>query len=319
MDNRKRAYIYFILSGIIFGLILFLSSSPKIPPIKTPELSEEEIIERIKNSPYIFLVISISITIFVAGIINIFIFLTRKLKRKPIWETNIQPHPWGPTLDKSAVLIFLVVSAIFSSQIIGEYMGGKINYTSQRLLLGLLLNLLLEITTIILVITFIYPRYIRFSLQSKHLYTSFRIYTALIVILLAIQILTEIILKSFNISPEPTLVVFLLTQLKNPFVLILLITQIIISGPIAEELFFRGFIFRLLRSKQNFWIASIISSAIFALLHQNAYNFIPLLLLSIYLSYIYEKTDSISYPILLHALHNFLNVILLFVQKDLIF
>ncbi len=51
----------------------------------------------------------------------------------------------------------------------------------------------------------------------------------------------------------------------------LAILVIVIVGPLAEELLFRGLLLDWLRQKMNAWMAAVILSAVFALLHNNGF------------------------------------------------
>lgn len=78
-----------------------------------------------------------------------------------------------------------------------------------------------------------------------------------------------------------------------------------IVAPIGEELFFRGFIFKNLRRSNRLFKSIIISSICFSLIHLPNYgNILPTLILGILCAYIFYKTKSIIYPIILHFLYN---------------
>ena len=93
-------------------------------------------------------------------------------------------------------------------------------------------------------------------------------------------------------------------------------------APIAEELYFRFFLYRTLREHSRV-LAVIISSTLFALWHTAAAIFIagdatqllstlPYLPLGIAFALTYEKTQNIKYPILLHIASNSISTLMLF-------
>lgn len=83
-----------------------------------------------------------------------------------------------------------------------------------------------------------------------------------------------------------------------------LFINVVILGPLLEEIFFRGIILNYLKKKYSILISILICSFLFALIHGNALliasSFIPGLLFS----FVYYKTDDLKYPILLHSLVN---------------
>jgi hypothetical protein len=79
-----------------------------------------------------------------------------------------------------------------------------------------------------------------------------------------------------------------------------------VVAPVAEELFFRGFVFGGLR-RHGFWPAAIVSGAVFGLAHVlgSPLGFIvPLAFLGMVLAFLYERTGSLYPPMALHALNN---------------
>ena len=80
---------------------------------------------------------------------------------------------------------------------------------------------------------------------------------------------------------------------------------------IAEELVFRGFLLRKIYDfKQNRNTAIIISATVFALVHFQILNLLPIFFMGLILGYVYYESKNILYPILLHFLFNASQVIL---------
>jgi hypothetical protein len=81
--------------------------------------------------------------------------------------------------------------------------------------------------------------------------------------------------------------------------------------PIAEELFFRGFLYTALRQHTTVWPAVAISSLIFAAGHYDAAGVIAAgLIMGIALALIYEYTHSLWASIAMHAINNTAAVVL---------
>ena len=79
-----------------------------------------------------------------------------------------------------------------------------------------------------------------------------------------------------------------------------------ILGPLGEEVFFRGYVFRFLRQKQSFFKAAIISAALFGLIHLDL-KMLPLLILhGFWYAKMTEKSGSIVPAYAAHMLKNLL-------------
>ena len=78
----------------------------------------------------------------------------------------------------------------------------------------------------------------------------------------------------------------------------------IIIAPLAEEIFFRGFVFGGLQQKYGWKTAAIFSSALFALAHMQLAVLIPTFLLGFVFAYLFHRTKSIWPGIILHFVVN---------------
>lgn len=94
--------------------------------------------------------------------------------------------------------------------------------------------------------------------------------------------------------------------------------MLVIVAPVAEELIFRGFMFRALREQMTFWPATILVSIAFGIAHGQWNVGIDTFALSIFLCGLREYSGSLWAPILLHAAKNLLAFTILFVYPDLI-
>ena len=85
----------------------------------------------------------------------------------------------------------------------------------------------------------------------------------------------------------------------------------VVLAPVGEEFFFRGLLFSTAKRygwRKTGWIGV---SFIFALIHLNAPTFLPLFVLALALTWLYEKTEGLLAPILAHSLFNLANLVLL--------
>jgi hypothetical protein len=83
---------------------------------------------------------------------------------------------------------------------------------------------------------------------------------------------------------------------------------IVALAPVAEETFFRGFMFGGLRRRAPFAVAALVSGAVFGLFHYtgpDTWGVVPqLAVLGIILAWVYERTGSLWPAIFLHTINN---------------
>jgi len=86
---------------------------------------------------------------------------------------------------------------------------------------------------------------------------------------------------------------------------VLIVFLAVVVAPLLEEMLFRGLFQTMIRSYlEQPWVAIIITSAIFASVHQNVTHWPALFMLAMGLGYAYEKSGSLFRPIFMHALFN---------------
>ena len=111
--------------------------------------------------------------------------------------------------------------------------------------------------------------------------------------------------------PEEQFAVTLLASTKSWGMRVYLGVFAVVLAPVAEEFIFRGMLYPFV--KQLGWprLAWIGVSFAFALIHDDAATFVPLFVLALALTWLYEKTDNLLAPIAAHSLFNGANLVLL--------
>ena len=93
----------------------------------------------------------------------------------------------------------------------------------------------------------------------------------------------------------------------------------IFLAPVAEEILFRGVMYPAIKQAGFPRLAMWGVSLLFACVHFNLVTFVPLLILALMLTVLYERTDNLLAPIAAHALFNALNFGLLYLfERQLI-
>jgi len=131
-----------------------------------------------------------------------------------------------------------------------------------------------------------------------------------------LQFLSVDVLTRAGWPPEEQLAVTLLANTKSWWMRVYLGAFAVVLAPVAEEFIFRGMLYPLV--KQLGWprLAWVGVSFAFALIHDDAATFVPLFVLALALTWLYEKTDNLLAPITAHALFNAANLVLLFFAQN---
>ena len=127
----------------------------------------------------------------------------------------------------------------------------------------------------------------------------------------SLQIISGKMLTHLGWPPEEQVVVTLLTNAKLWWMQIYLGVFAVVLAPVAEEFIFRGLLYPFIKQLGYPRAALVGISLVFALIHDDAAAFVPLFVLALALTWLYEKTDNLLAPITAHALFNAANLALL--------
>jgi membrane protease YdiL (CAAX protease family) len=133
----------------------------------------------------------------------------------------------------------------------------------------------------------------------------------LLPVALGLQQVSAVVLAKLGWPPENQFAVTLLAGTKSWGMRIYLGAFAVVLAPVAEEFIFRGMLYPFV--KQLGWprLAWFGVSFVFALIHDDAATFVPLFVLALALTWLYEKTDNLLAPIAAHSLFNAANLVLL--------
>ena len=124
-------------------------------------------------------------------------------------------------------------------------------------------------------------------------------YATLLGLGLIMSLLPQSWLDAFNQTNEAV-------EGANP---ILSFITVVILAPLFEEILCRGLILNTLRNVMPRWVAIVLSSAIFGVIHGNPIQFIYATVIGILLGYLYTKYESIIVPIICHLVFNLMSMI----------
>jgi membrane protease YdiL (CAAX protease family) len=154
-----------------------------------------------------------------------------------------------------------------------------------------------------------------FGLQGINMVRALGWTVIVVIVALALEFVYEIALQKIGWQPKAQTAVELLMDAPLWPTGIYMGIFTIVLAPAAEEFIFRGVLFPFI--KQLGWpkLAWFGVSFLFALIHGSLAILIPLFVLALALTWLYEKTDNLLAPIAAHSLFNTANLVVLLSQK----
>ena len=111
-----------------------------------------------------------------------------------------------------------------------------------------------------------------------------------------------------------------LVSFENNFEYLIGIIAIAIIPGFCEEYFFRGVLQKNLNLLlKNAHIAILLSSLLFSAFHLQFYGFFPRFFLGVFFGYLFYWSGSLMYPVIAHALNNFLSLTVFYAASSGIF
>jgi hypothetical protein len=141
-----------------------------------------------------------------------------------------------------------------------------------------------------------------------------------VVVLPLVEILHDVcvsVLTQLRWAPEDEAAVKMIAGASVLWLQVYLGLFTVLLAPVAEEFAFRGMLYPFF--KQLGWprLAWLGVNLLFALVHANVAAFLPLFVLGLVLTWLYEKTDNLLAPIAVHALFNAANFVVLQFREQL--
>lgn len=112
--------------------------------------------------------------------------------------------------------------------------------------------------------------------------------------------------------PPPQEVEKMLTGIKQGKDMLLPFISVSILAPVSEELYFRGMVYPVIRSRFGIRAALILSGLFFSVLHLDPYRLVPIWVGGIVLAYFYEKTGSLITSITAHSTWNTIMLLMMY-------
>lgn len=216
------------------------------------------------------------------------------------------------------IVLQIVLSVMISFHIVAlrllrgvEYDADKLEAWITSAQINMILIMLVNATIIVGVgIWYWYVRRVHQPVEAKDRYRKILAPRAIVTILLlafASQFVCNILMIAFqNMFPAvyEDYVKLADTMSLKTMAAPAMIAIVGIFGPIAEELVFRGMVFRTLRKGFPFAVAALLSGVCFGIYHMNWVQGVYASCLGVVLAFVYERTQSILGAILFHMFFN---------------
>lgn len=235
--------------------------------------------------------------------------------------TNTIQTTWnGPAfLRLMGILILLYSQTLLATRLL----GGQLKTDSQKVLLLITMQGVIYVFFLLLVRNFIREHSMDWNQSFGFRTTGLKtiIPTAMIAlsaVLIPVEVFTGITILIFKwmgwpMTPQPILEIF--ENIKNPAIKGGVILIAIAGAPLVEELLFRGILYPFLKNKFGFRNALWLTSFLFAAFHLHLPSLLPLFVLAVAFTLLYEWTGSLIAPILMHAGFNSMSLGLLLLKE----
>ncbi len=315
LTMKRNSYIALTVICILAIIFIQNFAVPARPAKETTPLFNPE---RIIDGPgrnALFTLGSFYLFLVLTGLVNLVIFGLKKYQKKPLITIKKIRYQFDLSEGAAAKVLLLITFLILVMYILPLTLKNYPHLFSANFLLGL--HAVLLIAEGCLILKYINLKSLGVNAGRKYTFLALRIYTTLLPLILIALVLNSLLLKKVGIASPHNPAVELFILLKSKLSLSLLGIQIILLAPIVEELFFRGFFYRLARREYGFGQSAVLVSLVFSLMHRTPQAILPLFVISLGLCYLYEKTQNIFSAIVFHAFHNTLSLLFLIVIKNL--
>ncbi|MFH1782799.1 MAG: type II CAAX endopeptidase family protein [Candidatus Omnitrophota bacterium] len=335
--KRERLYVLMLLFILFINLFGFFNSDKALQDkeginakevFSDVDFKEEKIKEFLGSGSIIAkfyrVLFFIGFFIFVGAVIANIIFILRGERIRIASFTNNILISWS-ILDifRSAIsIVTLGYAVIFIQDILFRIFDLKIDMN----LRSMLDTFSIDVIGIIVVSYFVVSKYkdklkdlgLTFDNFLKNVASGIGSYIFILPALTVVLFLSISFLNLLGYEPKPQAVFEIFMGEERSRVLFFFTIFISLLGPIAEEIFFRGFMYPAIKKRFGIIWGALFSASIFSLLHTNIVGFLPIMALGLLLTYLYESTGSLTAPMIAHMLHNSIMLTLMFFVKRLV-
>ncbi len=309
----------------------YVEEAPVKTDLRGPKVEERaRLIEEIsrENPMLYFLLAVVNLSIFfiiLVGLILDAYLLIRARKKEPLdvrLASSEQVH-WGVSDVLRAVIVFVFFGYLFAflqavlSGFFPILRNPNFRMISDTAFMGM--------AGIAVIFYFVFFKYAQgasaIGLSRVHwgkaALTAAAGYAAVVPALVGIMVATFFVIRAIGYEPDPQPIVEVFIEEKKVPILWMSTFFAAVFGPVAEEIFFRGFMYPAVKKKWGMAAGVLGTSVIFSLLHAHTVGFLPIMVLGVFLVYLYERTGSLVVPMIAHIIHNAGMIVLVFLARGI--
>lgn len=98
---------------------------------------------------------------------------------------------------------------------------------------------------------------------------------------------------------------------------VIMLVAAVIAAPIVEEITFRSYVYTRMKKGMPVWLAAVLSSALFGLIHGNMIQGMYTFVLAVLAIWVFERTKSVLASILLHFGFNLIGILSYFLPEEI--
>lgn len=336
---RDRLYVWLLIFLVSITLALALAEPRKTPPgkqgsataLKARALTKEDLTKIFASDKKTAAAVSIfsfaAVFALLSGVLLDFIILALKIQKAPLLSAAIeqdQPPGWGIWDVCRVAILFMWFGYMLT--LMESFLAGVLPALKNNNFRSLLNVTVTDALAALFIIYFAVlrqkQRLASLGLSLKNFFRNIAYgisgYLSAVPALLLTLVATIWVVNAFKYEPpvQPVLEMFL--EEKRHGIIIYLAVLASVLGPVAEELFFRAFMYRAVKSRFGFKAALFSTSALFAALHTTLVGFMPIFILGMLLAYLFEKTGTIVASCVVHIMHNTAMVAAVFIMKGIL-
>jgi membrane protease YdiL (CAAX protease family) len=250
-------------------------------------------------------------------------WLTRVIRKEPICSGtgSVAVPRWGPVDVFKVVVIFLGLGYAFV--ICSAFFAKTFPALKEQNFRMIFDTAVMNVLGVAVILYFVMKKYghsaadLGLSLRNfwkNCLYAALG-YLSLLPVVGVIMLATFFLASLIRYEPPVQEIVKIFMEEKSTGMLIFSTLFAAVCGPIAEEFFFRGFMYPAFKKRIGMFRGMLLTSVVFSALHAHWVGLLPIIALGMLLSYLYEKTGSLVTPIVVHVCHNMVMVLLVFFIK----
>ena len=325
-ENRWTAFMLFFV--VVLYSILFITgvvskkavaphqASSKLTAVELKQ-KEDSVKQKLAEHPAFTGALSLAfISVLLFGI-GRDVWLLNKMRQGRSWIEDPLPFGavnWGmKEVFQVAVFLFFTEGCLFIFQaVLSHVLGIKFSEDILLLLYSFIRDVSVTIFILFLVRRVQNDSFSSLGLSVKRFFSFVKVgllaYVAVLPVLVLVFTALATLAHVFSYEPAPQNVVQIYLKKSSEPILFVMTLFVAALGPVFEEIFFRGFTYPALRKRWGVRWAAVAVAGAFAAIHMNAIAFLPIFMLGIFLSYLYESTGSLVPSITAHVLHNTLMV-----------